>query len=248
MSTNETFNEQLNEQLEILYSEYFDQFINELSALGKKAFSYPLLLKIDEGKWENARLKIMIFGQETRRWRLDHQENNIQNLMNEYYSYYYKKKYNKARSMAFFKGFDRVKKYIQQYYEYQNDDIEILWNNINKVGKYSGTGVIDATRKIEREYFNVISREINILKPDLVIFFTGPHRDGDIVFNFNIPNENIQCKRTAPYSQNRKGGKYALINANDMKAVRLYHPASFGVCTNEYLEWAIKDWLTENSI
>lgn len=246
MSTNETFNEQLNEQLEILYSRHFDQFINELSTLGKKAFSYPLLLKIDEGKWANARLKIMIFGQETRRWRLDYQENNIQNLMNEYYSYYYKKKYNKARSMAFFKGFDRVKKYIQQYYEYQNDDIAILWNNINKVGKYSGTGVIDATRKIEREHFNVISLEIDILKPDLVIFFTGPDRDGDIKCNF--PNAIFDRKLTEPYGKKCKKGKYALIDGYKFKAIRLYHPAGFGKCTNAYLQFAIKDWLTENAV
>lgn len=233
----------INKQLEHLYSEHFDQFRKELLILGKEGSSCPLLLKIDEERWKSADVKIMIFGQETRRWRLDHQENNIQNLMNEYYSYYYKKKYNKARSMAFFKGFDRVKKCIQQYYEYQNDDIEILWNNINKVGKYSGTGVIDATRKIEREYFNVIAKEIDILKPKLIIFFTGPNRDGDIRFNFNISDENIKCKRTAPYRQNLKGGKYALIDVNGVKAVRLYHPASFGMCTNEYLEQAIKDWL-----
>lgn len=246
MSTNETFNEQLNEQLEILYSEYFDQFINELSALGKKAFSYPLLLKIDEGKWENARLKIMIFGQETRGWVKDPNKQNIQNIMDAYYDYYYRKTYNKARSMAFFNGFNRAKKIIQQNDKYREKTIDIIWNNINKVGKYSGTGVIDATRKIEREHFNVISREIDILKPDLIIFFTGPHRDGDIKCNF--PNAIFNRKLTEPYGKKRKKGKYALIDGYKFKAIRLYHPAGFGQCTNAYLQFAIKDWLTENSI
>ncbi|OYQ85617.1 hypothetical protein [Wohlfahrtiimonas chitiniclastica] len=233
----------INHQLEQLYAENFDNFLKKRLLLGKQISSYPLLLKIDEEKWKSADVKIMIFGQETRGWGKDENNNTIHSLMDTYYRFYYEITKNKARHRTFFQGFNRVKKLIEKTVEYQNRKIEIVWNNINKIGKYSGVGVRDVTRQLERETFNVISQEMEILKPDLVIFFTGPARDEDIKFNFKSMKERIEHKRTPPYGKRRKGGKYAFIDVNGVKAVRLYHPAGFGVCTNAYLEHAIKDWL-----
>lgn len=231
----------INQRLEELYNLHFDALMNSLKTLGEQSSSSPLLLKIDEKKWDEAQVKIVIFGQETRGWVKDSERQNVLDLMDTYYNFYYKKQYNNARGKAFFNGFERVQKHIKKSPEYYDRNVEVVWNNINKIGKYAGTGVKDITRELERENFNVISKEMEILKPDLVIFFTGPSRDGDIRHNF--PNAIIEKRLTEAYGAKPKKGKYAVVKGYDFKAIRLYHPACFGKCTNVYLQHAIKDWL-----
>ena len=59
-------------------------------------------------------------------------------------------------------------------------NVGYVWNNVLKIGKQeSGTpqnGLIDYTKT----YFDVIPKEIEILKPDVLLFFTGPKYDEHI--------------------------------------------------------------------
>ena len=53
--------------------------------------------------------------------------------------------------------------------------IGLLWNNVVKVGKSSGRGKPpDYIHAIERNHFNIILEEVNITRPDLILFFSGP--------------------------------------------------------------------------
>lgn len=229
--------------------------MTELSKQKSEDYSSPLLLKVDTEKWLCADVKIMIFGQETKGWAMPSSgEDKVLALMDQYYNFFYSKgRKNSPRNKTFFQGFDRVSSCIKNSPIYKNKSVDIIWNNINKVGKKKGTGVKDNIRDIERSYFNVIAEEIKLLQPDLLIFFTGPNRDGDIKHNLSEFDIKMNIKETGPYGKRAIKGKYVLIDMcsfddHHYKAIRLYHPAAFGYCTNQYLKFSIGDWLNNDDM
>lgn len=166
----------MNEMLYNLYMEYWPDMLSDLNNFG---LSNPLLLKVkDEEKYKAADLRIMIFGQETNTWNGALGTKSISELLNSYedffgdeYCYHYG---------GYF--WNTVKDYKKSFSELStNMHVEIMWNNIIKLGKESEAGapnrpLIDMQQKI----FPVIKEEIKILKPDLILFFTGPAYDGFI--------------------------------------------------------------------
>lgn len=66
--------------------------------------------------------------------------------------------------------------------------IEIVWNNIYKIGnKEKGKNrPVKLIRDFENEYFNLIREEIEILKPDVIIFLTGPNYENRVKKIFPI--------------------------------------------------------------
>ena len=52
-----------------------------------------------------------------------------------------------------------------------------IWNNIIKAGKQGKGRPHNEILEIERKYFNVIKKEIEIINPNIIIFFTGPYYD-----------------------------------------------------------------------
>lgn len=95
---------------------------------------------------------------------------------------------------------------------------KVLWNNIVKVGKHGDKGFPpDYIYEIERDHFNVITEELNILKPNIVLFFTGPNYDSVIADNFG----EIEYKAIEPFSQR----ELAKLKLFDIPFVfRTYHP------------------------
>jgi uncharacterized short protein YbdD (DUF466 family) len=63
--------------------------------------------------------------------------------------------------------------------------IDYVWNNILKVGmaKAKGTPPQEIV-KLTQEHFPAIKAEVEILKPDVVVFFTGPYYDQYIKHEF----------------------------------------------------------------
>lgn len=109
-----------------------------------------------------------------------------------------------------------------------NKEPIFIWNNISKLGLSEGkTGVNDKSRELERKYFNVVKGEFDIIKPDLVIFMTGPTRDNDIKFNF----EQVLFSKVSDFFSQRK---MALVEIDGIKGLRLYHPAYFSGFNKKY--------------
>ena len=55
--------------------------------------------------------------------------------------------------------------------------VSLIWNEISKLSKRKGEGgeAVNAfEHDIEKRFFHVIPEEIKILKPDIIIFLTGP--------------------------------------------------------------------------
>lgn len=150
--------------------------------------TFPLLIKTDE-EYERTELKIMILGKETNGWCKDEINGGvfedgigIGSLIDVYDKFYLQNgspKYGKH----FFNYIRLLKRKLPE------KKIGYIWNNVLKIGKMNvGTpqnNLIDYTVK----YFNVIPHEIEILKPNVLLFLSGPQYDEYIektIGKFNV--------------------------------------------------------------
>lgn len=151
----------------------------------------PLLLypKNDGAEWNAADLKIMVFGRETNNWNdpgkkyynfdlknsdaIHHEVDSIQEIYNAYFNW------GDGRKSRFNRrGPERFISQLQK--EIPGKKIEYMWNNICKIGigNPDGNGKCcgltpEYIYNIEINRFNVVREEIDILKPDVIIFMTG---------------------------------------------------------------------------
>jgi hypothetical protein len=163
----------LNQQLYDLYKRYDPGM---LTALEGNNLSNPLLLKInDEEQYQEADLKVMFFGQETNTWEGGLGSKSIEELLGTYSRFF-------CEGKCFRYGgpfWNTVKDYTGEIKEaFPDKRVEIVWNNLIKLGKESSKGTPKKSLVgIQKEVFPVIKEELAILKPDVVLFFTGPRYD-----------------------------------------------------------------------
>lgn len=215
----------INKELEKLYSKYWDDLIVNGKNITDKPAN-PFLLKIiDEDKYVRADLKVMIFGQETWEWNESFGKS-IEEMMNHYECA--RETYLTAENKGFRYGFNFFKNKLIEHYK--GKEIEFIWNNISKIGISNTTGVTKEIKELERNFFPVISEEMKILNPDIVIFLTG-NRNDDIRFHFpDVTFAKYQNTATL-LSQSGKTKfqpVYQVISEYlPNKSVKAYHPAAF---------------------
>ena len=216
----------INEQLFLLYSSKWSNLSHKLNSVIKDENSLsiptsPLFLCVDEEKYEKSAIKIMFFGQETNGWienencYYNGKDSDLKYLMDGYYDFFYNGRCWKHGGQ-FFNGIKLFQKMMAE--KFKNISIHYTWNNIIKIGKAEGIGRPPMNiYEIEREHFSVIKDEINILKPDIIVFFTGPYYDKVITDNFG----KLDFSALAPFSARQ----LSKINFHNIKkAVRTYHP------------------------
>lgn len=184
----------------------------------------PLVLELnDDSSYENADLRVMIFGRETNNWNdpkdfrkefpygtynfnlrssedilaeirgkhIDGEED-YYGLGDLYHGYFFRdeKTGRRGNSTPFTRRSDQFIDLLQS--KIPNIKIEYLWNNVSKIG-CGGTDFGNSCRKptseireIERQYYNVVGDEVKILKPDVIIFFTGFYADQEIKEKFEL--------------------------------------------------------------
>ena len=219
--------------LDRLYKEYWADLSIQLNLEeNHDKYAMPFMIKVPEMINDPQYYKIMIFGQETKGW-YDHcsLEKWIEIGMNEYENFYLNKngfKSKKNRISSFWQKFRFFEKELSKILIEQNKKPIFIWNNISKIGNSGGrTGVSDSNRAIEREYFDVIVKEVEIIKPDLCIFMTGPKRDHDIEFNF--PDASFTKANDVDSVR-----EMAILNFMEIQGLRLYHPRVVGGFNNKY--------------
>ncbi len=82
---------------------------------------------------------------------------------------------------------------------FPNKKLIEVWNNIFKIGvsqsNYGRSAQIvpENLRTIEHKYFNVVAKEVEILKPEIIIFLTGknPLADAEIRYKFGIGKDDF---------------------------------------------------------
>ncbi|SET50261.1 hypothetical protein [Hymenobacter actinosclerus] len=213
--------ESFNKYLESLYASKWQDLFDSIYPLltddnVEDTPACPLLLKVeDEEFYSNADIRIMIFGQETNSWYEPFHKD-----MNSIIGYY-DKFFNSGEcwhySGQFWNGVSRFVKLIKE--RHPDKSIALLWNNITKIGRHEGIGFPSAPiHQVEREHFSIIPQEIEILKPNIILFLTGPNYDSVIseVFgdlNMNAVSDDFTTRQLA---------RLELPNVGF--AVRTYHP------------------------
>lgn len=196
--------------------------------------SAPLLVYPHE-RWVDSTVKLLVVGQETLRWpdlRTAFGEGGIRNFkefsraqngvtpMWELYRQYSLGRQHPKMNSAFWRGFRALDEAVNPIPD------SALWTNIFKVN-VNGSVIKNCTRaeiaKIHKAQEGLLRHEIDVLKPEVVVFFTGPTYDAAIRSEFGDVDFQPFVKasgRAAPLSS------LALVRAPGLpvKTVRSYHP------------------------
>ena len=211
----------MNKTLEKLYKENWNKFSKKLIEIledetKEQKPTNPLLIYVNEEKYENADIKIMIFGQETNDWEGDFQNNF--NLSLETYDDFYNSNDCFGYGGQFWNGYNRFLTLLSE--KYPNKSIASIWNNVIKVGN-SGRNKNyppEYIYNIEKENFNGVKDEIKILNPDIIIFLSGPNYDTELKNSL----KNISFQQLSEKYNERKLAKLNYDNRPNL--YRTYHP------------------------
>ena len=207
------------ELLELYNSKWVELFaelkpiMDDVSEIIKPAC--PLLISIeDDDHYKSADIKLMIFGQETNSWHFSGSSESVKDAQDSYDEFFNSGDcwgYGKA----FWNGVKRFMTLLQN--KYPEKRIQLVWNNLVKIGKQDDKGFPEEIYEIEREKFKVITKEIEILKPNIILFLSGPHYDEIILENFG----QLEYKALTNYTE-RQLSKLEINNVDF--AYRTYHP------------------------
>ena len=214
--------EKTNAKLKTLYEEFLPQLSEQAFCVnkqlsGKNKATNPLLIKIGE-EYIDAKMKIMFFGQETNSWHLEmdgtgkfHGE--IEPLL-QLYKKFYLKKGCYSYGGQFWNGINRFKQQIKKHELHTSG---LIWNNVVKIGRCGKGTPNKEILNIQKRNFKVIEKEIEILKPDFLVFFSGPNYD-------HLINEMVAPTKFTPIKNFNERQLCTLETSFGVKAFRTYHP------------------------
>lgn len=171
--------EQHNKELRKLYEKASGDILDKVNAYNEKnpkdKIAFPLFLKSVE-KYEHSKTKIMIFGQETNSWYGTYgKDTSAEHIMNCYEEFL-------TDGLPYHKGFfcKGVREFMKLWENNTGKEVGYLWNNIVKIGYADkNAGKAGFPRKFYEDIVKpnmngIIVEEIKILKPDYIVFLTGP--------------------------------------------------------------------------
>ncbi|WP_438317246.1 hypothetical protein [Sporosarcina sp. FA9] len=137
--------------------------------------THPLLIMLpDEVGYHNAEVKLMIVGQETNDWEGMIGRHTVGELQEVYKSFVIENDY--SRKSTFWRYMRSWSNLIEE--ATPNSAVSVVWNNIHKLGRVGAKGKAnEEIREIQKKHFAVFEEELKVLKPDIVLFFTGPNCD-----------------------------------------------------------------------
>jgi len=170
----------INEKLKKLYNEKIVGIEKKLEDVHYEDhwLDGPQLMYCREENYNNSNLKILFVGQESNSWKGDIIEN-TEDLMNQY------KNFNFSNNSPFHNYIHWINGIINP-----NCNHNFLFTNVTKFCLFNeatgdGYPLDNITFEKTIEHFNVLKGEIEITKPDIVIFFSGPNYDEKIKFQFD---------------------------------------------------------------
>jgi hypothetical protein len=212
----------VNEKLRKLYSEHWKDFTLGLKNIvdsEKHSIkpSNPLLLNhLSPKDYENSDIKVMILGQENNTWEglYNHNENNFESLLNLYSNFYGGEYYNYRGT--FKNHYNLLVAGLKN--KFPNKSLGFFWSNVVKIGKSNDKGLPpNYILDLLFGKFNVLQSEIDIIKPDIIIFLSGPDYDCHLKKQL----KNIEFEKFTDYTENIA----VKIKIPNVKfAFRTYHP------------------------
>lgn len=97
--------------------------------------------------------------------------------------------------------------------------IYFVWNNVIKIGKVGKGTLSDTMIEWQRNWFEVIKKEIDCLQPTMMFFFSGPHYDNFI--RKSLGEFQIEKIGEEP---GRQIAKLNFVDYPHIQAYRTYHP------------------------
>jgi len=184
-------------------------------------------------RWNSTQQKVLIVGQETRRWVYDPGEvgapgdpiNNFRDFMHaedgvsamwNLYRWYALGRANPKLNSPFWRGFRAFDSAVNRSRD------AALWTNIFKVNvngsvmKNCRAAEISALKRLQK---GLLHEEIQILRPDVVVFFSGPRYDAALRFEF--PDMEV-----SPLFRRTPTSAACVIRAEGLppRTIRTYHP------------------------
>lgn len=172
----------MNKQLSQLYSLYWDSVIQNIYK--SKGSAYPFLITATQ-HYQNASKRVMICGQETQGWGGEYKDPDVvqpDNIMNLYNGFVNHDNHGGPIQRP---GYivSKHRAYISPYWNFiwrvmrANPDVGFVMQNVVKIGKRSGAGCNEDIYQLTKEYFPVWRKELDILRPDCIIFLSGTYDD-----------------------------------------------------------------------
>ncbi len=208
-------------KLEALYADAFSRSVGSVAVLSGLKDEYPtnpmlIDLPID---YTTADKKVMIFGQETNDWGGKFPDpGGVFSLMEEYREFCIKGS-NWNYGGHYWNGVHKFKKAIEKAYSRKGEKTSFIYNNIIKIGKAWDRGTpSELILKWSSHWFSVVKKEVELLGPNVVLFFTGPNYDIFISRAFG----DFECEKISKRPVRRLARLVSPVLPKD--TFRTYHP------------------------
>ncbi|WP_207492507.1 hypothetical protein [Aridibaculum aurantiacum] len=201
----------INQQLETLYRDKLHnieplfEFDHEIDG--------PLIMNAWEDEYINSQVRILFIGQECDGW-IGWTVDKFEELNNKYIDFGLSKKGDRT-------VFWQYVYYVNSILNPNNaEGNNFLWTNVSKFCMWDGKPLDWTTHQTTVKHFDCLKEEIRILKPDVVLFFSGPFYDDKIKLQFDTDISFEQVDNEIPLRE-----LAILKNENLPKhTYRTYHP------------------------
>ncbi len=205
--------------LKDVYKKYWDTYVSNIRNNLNIEAANPFLI-VEPSDYKEKLKKVMICGQETQGWGNEFDDCPDKATMDAI--------------LGIYAGFVNGKGNNSPYWQFIHSlkracpDVGFVCNNIVKIGKKHGPGCDDTINELTLKYFPVISEELDILKPDIILFLTGPHYDWRI-------RKTIGDFKTRPIGNIKRFDEIIFNNPSMPRAYRCYHPRYLRQCGQEQI-------------
>lgn len=225
----------INKQLQELYASKWELLCKALDENGLTGYEYnPLLLRVDDPEdFAGADIRVMIFGQDMssgnwyeydRHAPLEICMDSIKTFDNALGAV----KNGKRQSKGMGGGMNQ---FINMFnHRNEGKKVRYVWNDIAKMGReLMGNDKREILSRIENEYFPVIKDEINIIKPDIILFFTGnePYWESRLQHSLGIDSNSYKPVAQWNISHIAQVELPCTTYPSVKYAFRTYHPCYF---------------------
>ena len=224
----------INKQLQELYASKWELLCKALDENGLTGYEYnPLLLRVDDPEdFAGADIRVMIFGQDMssgnwyeydRHAPLEICMDSIKTFDNALGAVENGKRQSKGMGGG-------MNQFINMF-NHRNEGKKVrVWNDIAKMGReLMGNDKREILSRIENEYFPVIKDEINIIKPDIILFFTGnePYWESRLQHSLGIDSNSYKPVAQWNISHIAQVELPCTTYPSVKYAFRTYHPCYF---------------------
>jgi hypothetical protein len=242
--------ETINQRLKSLYEREAGE---ESGIFRHEGLSAPMLIKFaDEEAVENADVRLMFFGKETQDWFPS--TDSIGSVMDGYRKFFNDfDNYEQVpedvphcwqmqkKSSGFWRVLMKMKNAVAE--QLPNKKISYIWNNIVKANYGYGKKVPSTVYSIIRDANRrIILGECDIVKPDIIVFFTGPDYDKKIddVFK-DVSRGDTQVKKDVIEIDGNKNALAAVHLPRGGVACVTYHPRGLETSSNPNIKKTVLD-------